>query len=109
MGPRGDQPEEIAESEHQDTHTGELNNTSEVRVERFHQLRKHRSQSQRSYTLTERGGRRNGHGAHFPEAVPVLLILSVSFFHTICSRITYQWIMGVLRGLRNQDTVGFGR
>jgi hypothetical protein len=70
-------PDEAAETEYQDTHSDELNDTSQARVEGFHELRKHGCERQRTEAL--RKGYCCGHrnGSELPFLAPVLYGLSV--------------------------------
>jgi len=79
-------PDEVAKSQHQDSHARELNNIRKPRVEVFHVVREHGRESQRSETLRETDGRGCSDAACLPQGRPV------------------QWIVLVRRRLWDQDS-----
>ena len=65
-------PDEVTETEHQNTHANELNDAGDVGIERFDEIGKHRRKRQRTEALTEGYCCGHGHGSEFPFLAPVL-------------------------------------
>lgn len=65
-------PDEVTEAEHQNTHSGELDDTSEVGIERFYEISKHGCERQRTEALGEGHRRGHRHSCKLPFPAPVL-------------------------------------
>lgn len=70
-------PDEVTESEDQDSHACELHNSRQARVEILHVIRKHRRESQRPESLREGDECGSSDAAGLPERRPVQWIIRI--------------------------------